>query len=292
MRAPPIRHALGERFERGARQLADVPVPRETHLGECDQIDAFASCSGDEVLNALQVVGFVARGGLKLDRRHADIAHRLTLNRPPEVQHVSVAVHDFESPQLVRVDAERLPECNAARREFLGQGVRIRSVDVRVPPSPVVPAGIRRRLHLRRDGFQHEPNAVSLQHCKIWILVWAEECQFETQTLFIECDGGHDIAYNKEGRDKAELCLSRWDSHKTSLGPRRRTPSHAPSDPASPAPTNAVMTAPMIVTAVNPPAGVPGPINHDTNQPSVRSIIAIARAARTPVAASRLAATR
>src|SRR6184192_3951828 len=82
----------------------------------------------------------------------------------PEVQNVPVRIHDFETPQLVRVVANRLPERNATGCELLGQRVRIRSINVRVPPGPVMPAGIRRRLHLRRDGLEHEPNAVSLQH--------------------------------------------------------------------------------------------------------------------------------
>src|SRR5256886_7041906 len=93
----------------------------------------------------------------------------------PEVQNVPVRIHDFEPPQLVRVVANRFPERNATGCELLGQRVRIRGIDVRVPPGPVMPAGIRRRLHLRRDGLEHESNAVSLQHGEVWIILGAEK---------------------------------------------------------------------------------------------------------------------
>src|SRR6266550_8737133 len=104
---------------------------------------------------------------------------RRTLEWSPEVQNVPVRIHDFEPAQLVRVVAKRLPERNATGCELLGQRVRIRSIDVRVPPGPVMPAGIRCRLHLRRDGIEHEQNAVSLQHGEVWIILGAEKRYFE-----------------------------------------------------------------------------------------------------------------
>src|SRR5437016_4184091 len=104
---------------------------------------------------------------------------RRTLEWSPEVQNVPVRIHDCEPAQLVRVVAKRLPERNATGCELLSQPVRIRSIDVRVPPGPVMPAGIRRRLHLRRDGLEHKPNAVSLQHGEVWIILGAEKRQFE-----------------------------------------------------------------------------------------------------------------
>src|SRR5205823_4715873 len=105
-------------------------------------------------------------------------APRWTLEWSPEVQNVPVRIHDFEPAQLVRVVAKRLPERNATGCELLGQRVRISSIDVRVPPGPVMSAGIRRRLHLGRDGLEHEPNAVSLQHGEVWIILGAEKRYF------------------------------------------------------------------------------------------------------------------
>src|SRR5437763_14797120 len=128
----------------------------------------------------------------------------------PEVQNVPVRIHDFEPPQLVRVVANRLPERNATGCELLGQRVRIRSINVRVPPGPVMPAGIRRRLHLRRDGLEHEPNAVALQHGEVRVILGAEKRYVEAETIFVERDGWHDIADNEARCDVAELCLAGW----------------------------------------------------------------------------------
>src|SRR2546429_9688405 len=106
-------------------------------------------------------------------------APRRTLEWSPKVQNVPVRIHDFEPAQLVRVVAKRLPERNATGCELLGQRVGIGSIDIRVPPGPVMAAGIRRWLHLRRDGFEQEPSAVSLQHGEVWIILRAEKRHFE-----------------------------------------------------------------------------------------------------------------
>src|SRR2546428_6594792 len=76
LRARPV-DGLRERLERGARELAHVPVAREAHLGECDDLRARAGGLGHKVPDAAEVVRLVARSVLKLDRRHTDVAHYL-----------------------------------------------------------------------------------------------------------------------------------------------------------------------------------------------------------------------
>src|SRR6185503_5844201 len=66
---------LGERLERFASKLADVPVPGNAHLGERDDLDGGLSGFAHEVSDAVQVVGLVSRLVLKLYGCHADVAH-------------------------------------------------------------------------------------------------------------------------------------------------------------------------------------------------------------------------
>ena len=73
--ARTVRNRLGERLERLARELAHMPVAREAHLGERDDLHARADGLRHEVSDAPEVVRLVARGVLKLDSRHADVAH-------------------------------------------------------------------------------------------------------------------------------------------------------------------------------------------------------------------------
>src|SRR5438046_1540070 len=115
-------------------------------------------------------------------------APRRTLDWSAEVQNVPVRIHDFEPAQLVRVVAEGLPEQHATGCELLGQRVRIRRIDVRVPPGPVMAAGIRRRRYVRRNGFEHEPNTVSLEHGEVRVVLGAEKRYFEAQTILVKRD--------------------------------------------------------------------------------------------------------
>src|SRR5205807_9093761 len=56
--------------------LAHVPVAREAHLGECDDLHARAGGLAYEVPDAAEIVRLVARRVLKLDRGHTGVAHR------------------------------------------------------------------------------------------------------------------------------------------------------------------------------------------------------------------------
>ena len=56
-----------------------MPVAREAHLGERDDLHARADGLRHEVSDASEVVRLVARGVLKLDRRDADVAHACSL---------------------------------------------------------------------------------------------------------------------------------------------------------------------------------------------------------------------
>src|SRR5438477_12934043 len=67
---------LRERLERRTRELAHVPVAREAHLGECDDLHARVGGLANEVPDAAEIVRLVARRVLKLDRGHTDVAHR------------------------------------------------------------------------------------------------------------------------------------------------------------------------------------------------------------------------
>src|SRR5437762_7108685 len=67
---------LRERLERRTRELAHVPVAREAHLGECDDLHARAGGLAYEVPDAAEIVRLVARRVLKLDRGHTDVAHK------------------------------------------------------------------------------------------------------------------------------------------------------------------------------------------------------------------------
>src|SRR5439155_25346930 len=67
---------LRERLERRTRELAHVPVAREAHLGECDDLHARAGGLAYEVPDAAEIVRLVAGRVLKLDRGHTGVAHR------------------------------------------------------------------------------------------------------------------------------------------------------------------------------------------------------------------------
>src|SRR6185295_18694219 len=90
-----------------------------------------------------------------------------------------------------------------------------------------MPAGIRCRLHLRRDGFEHERNAISHQHGEERTVVGAEKRHLEAQAIPVERDGPQDITNDEERSDIAELCLvgcwSHWTS--TSIAKRPRSAS-------------------------------------------------------------------
>src|SRR5207247_697836 len=65
----------GQCLDCRARELAHVPVARETHLRERNHLHARAGGLRHEVADAAEVVRLVARGVLKLDCRHTDVAH-------------------------------------------------------------------------------------------------------------------------------------------------------------------------------------------------------------------------
>jgi hypothetical protein len=75
LRARTVRHRLGERLERFARQLPYVPVPGEAHLREGDDLDARVGGFAHEMPNATEIVRLVPGSMLELHGGDADVSH-------------------------------------------------------------------------------------------------------------------------------------------------------------------------------------------------------------------------
>src|SRR5262249_40779415 len=85
------------------------------------------------------------------------------LVRPPEINHVSIRVLNLEAAQVVAVVVQRLEERDAPRSEFRRERIRIRHIDVGIPPRDSVP-DVARVVGYRRDvdSLEHEHRPAAL----------------------------------------------------------------------------------------------------------------------------------
>ena len=129
----------------------------------------------------------------------------------PEVQQVAVSVLDFKPEQTIIVYPERCKKLDIARREFCGQCIRIRNMNVCVPTGNAffdIPSVVRHGLYT--DFFYNDHRSPSLDNAEENVLVTGPlECDIEAETIAVkrQCDG--DISDDKEWCNACNLCFGR-----------------------------------------------------------------------------------
>jgi hypothetical protein len=89
------------------------------------------------------------------------MTRELLLHRPSKAQHISVVVDDLKGPESVMGIGQLPMHGNLLACELCVECVGIFGVDVGVPRGPFVTRMIRLRMDLRRDGLDHEHDAVA-----------------------------------------------------------------------------------------------------------------------------------
>ena len=127
------------------------------HLGSLVPLHAQQAIFGEDGGRILLV--------LSCEGRFSECGFWLFL-RPSEADHIPAVVHDLESSQAVAGVAKRAMHGDGIRDVLRIKRVGIGSVNVRIPARPFVAGMIGLGMNLRRDGLEHDHDAVALHDTK------------------------------------------------------------------------------------------------------------------------------
>lgn len=124
--------------------------------------------------------------------------------RPSEADDIPAVVDDLESSQAVVGVAKRVVHGYGIREVLRIKRVGIGSVNVRIPARPFVAGMIWLRMNLRRDGLEHDHDAVALHDTKEIFAVSIASTGVgdrKPQLGAIEVEACLEIVYDKKRRN-------------------------------------------------------------------------------------------